>query len=106
MTQIVPVLSAFSAGLYFAACQVGYFIHMEFNLSSTFVSFYVVVGLWLLGGVAGLLLRSPGVGPLLVLGGLLCFYLHRAILMRFPYDMSMLPLYLLFVLCVIFHKIV
>lgn len=97
MKKIILNISAFTAGLYFASCQVGYFIHMEFNLSSSFESYYVVVGLWILGGIAGLLIRLRRLGPLLLLIGLAAFYLHYLILRKFPYDMRMMPLYMVFV---------
>ena len=97
MRQIICIMTAFTAGLYFATCQVGYFIHMEFNLSSTFVSYYVVIGLWILGSLAGLLIRVRKLSPLLILGGLAAFFLHSFMLHRFPYNMQMLPLYMLFI---------
>lgn len=97
MRQIICIMTAFTAGLYFATCQVGYFIHMEFNLSSTFVSYYVVIGLWILGSLAGLLIRVRKLSPLLIPGGLAAFFLHSFMLHRFPYNMQMLPLYMLFI---------
>jgi hypothetical protein len=99
MRQIICIMTAFTAGLYFATCQVGYFTHMEFNLSSTFVSFYVTIGLWILGSLAGLLIRFRKLSPLLILGGLAAFFLHSFMLHKFPYNMRMLPLYMLFIFC-------
>jgi hypothetical protein len=97
MRQAIYIITAFTAGLYFATCQVGYFIHMEFNLSSTFVSYYVVIGLWILGSLAGLFIKLRKLSPLLILGGLATFFLHSFMLHKFPYNMRMLPLYMLFI---------
>ncbi len=94
---VLPGISAFTAGLYFAACQVGYFLHMEFNLSSTFVSFYVTIGMWLLGGLLGLCVRRAGLGPLTMAVGLGAYYAHWWILTTFPFEMRWLPLYLFFI---------
>ncbi|MCP4255338.1 MAG: hypothetical protein GY775_18430 [Candidatus Scalindua sp.] len=97
MRQIICIMVAFTAGLYFATCQVGYFIHMEFNLSSTFVSYYVVIGLWILGSLVGLFIKLRKLSPLLILGGLTTFFLHSYMLHKYPYNMQMLPLYMLFI---------
>lgn len=97
--KVAASLSAVSAGLYFAVCQVGYFFHTEFMLSSTFVSYYAVIGMWLLGALVGLFLRSKGLGGALLLGGLAAYYLHWVILMRFPFDLRVLPVILLLVFC-------
>lgn len=99
MKGLASILLALTAGLYFAACQVGYFIHLEFNLSSTFVSYYTMLGAWILGTLAGLALRRRGLGLPLVMGGLAAYYLHGWLVIRFPYDMRWLPFYLLCVFC-------
>ncbi|MBI5411266.1 MAG: hypothetical protein HZA21_04660 [Nitrospirae bacterium] len=97
MRQALPALSAFTAGLYFAVCQVGYFIVLEFHLSSTFVSYFSAIGLWLLGGFVGLFLPWGSLGVPLVFGGLAAYYLHGFVLSRFPYNLSVLPLSLTFI---------
>ncbi len=89
--------SAAAAGLYFAVCQVGYFVHTEFMLSSTFVAYYGVIGVWLLGTLAGLLIRAEGLGAVLLIGGLGAYYLHWAILVRFPFTLGVLPVLLLLI---------
>lgn len=89
--------SAAAAGLYLAVSQVGYFVHMEFMLSSTFVACYGVIGIWLLGALAGLFIRAEGIGAALLLGGLGAYYLHWAILVRFPFSLEMLPILLLLI---------
>ncbi|MCP5002506.1 MAG: hypothetical protein GY941_00915 [Planctomycetes bacterium] len=98
MKRVFLNMSAFSAGFYFATCQVGYFLHMEFNLSSSFVSYYVVIGLWIIGCGGGLMMSLRGLGPLLLLSGLSAFYLHSLILRRYPYDMHLMPIYMLLIL--------
>jgi hypothetical protein len=97
MTQAWPILFAFTAGLYFAVCQVGFFRYLEFNLSSTFVCYYATIGMWLLGGLVGLLLRKEALAIPLLLGGLAAYYLHPLVLARFPFDMRLLPVYLFFI---------
>lgn len=97
MRQALSALSAFTAGLYFAACQVGYFIVLEFHLSSTFVSYFSTIGLWLLGGLVGLFLPWGSLSVPLVFGGLAAYYLHGFVLSRFPYNLSVLPLSFTFI---------
>lgn len=97
MRRVWPILFAFTAGLYFAACQVGFFTYLEFNLSSTFVSYYATIGVWLLGGFVGLLLRKDALTIPLLLGGLGAYYLHPFVLAKFPFDMRLLPIYLSFI---------
>lgn len=93
MKGAAAVGAAVTAGLLFAACQVGYFVRMEFNLSSTYVSYYATIGLWLLGSLAGLALRRRELGTPLLLAGLAAYYLQGAVLARSPYDFGLLPLY-------------
>lgn len=97
MTRGLAIGSAFTAGLFFAACQVGYFVQMEFSLSSTFVSYYATIGLWLLGGLVGLFLRAESLGLPLLFGGLGTYYLQGILLSRYPYHYGLLPLYGLFI---------
>jgi hypothetical protein len=85
--------SAVTAGLLFAACQVGYFVRMEFSLSSTYVSYYATIGVWLLGALVGLAIRGDRTGGPLLLAGLAAYYLAGAVLARAPYDFGLLPLY-------------
>lgn len=92
MRQALSALSAFTAGLYFAACQVGYFIVLEFHLSTTFVSYFSAIGLWLLGGLVGLFLPWRSLRVPLVFGGLAAYYLHGFALSQFPYNLFVLPL--------------
>lgn len=92
MRQALPALSAFTAGLYFSACQVGYFIALEFHLSTTFVAYFSAIGLWLLGGLVGLFLPWRSLRVPLVFGGLAAYYLHGFVLSQFPYNLFVLPL--------------
>ncbi len=94
MKLLGPALFAGTAGLYFAVCQVGYFIQLEFYLSATVVSFYTMLGMWLLGGLAGLLIRKDSVTLALVVGGLCAYYVFGWALRQYPYDLRLLPLYL------------
>ncbi|NOG84391.1 MAG: hypothetical protein HND49_11420 [Planctomycetes bacterium] len=70
---------------------------MEFNLSSSFVSYYVVIGLWIIGCGAGLMISLRGLGPWILLIGLSAFYMHSFFLKRYPYDMNMMPIYMLLI---------
>lgn len=94
MKLLGPVLFAGTAGLYFAVCQVGYFIQLEFYLSATVVSFYAMLGMWLLGGLAGLLIRKDSVTLVLVVASLCAYYAFGWAVRQYPYDLRLVPLYM------------
>ncbi len=94
MRLLGPILFAGTAGLFFAVCQVGYFIQLEFYLSATVVSFYATLGMWLLGGGVGLLIRNDSVTLALMATGLCAYYVFGWALRQYPYDLRLLPLYL------------
>lgn len=94
MRPLKPVLLSSTAGLFFATCQVGYFIQLEFYLSATVVSFYATLGMWLLGGLVGLLIRNDSATLALMATGLSAYYAFGWALRQHPYDLRFLPLYL------------
>ncbi|MEW6544774.1 MAG: hypothetical protein AB1411_14340 [Nitrospirota bacterium] len=97
MSPLLPSLFALTAGFYFAVCQVGYFVHLQFHLSSTFVSYYTTIGVWLLGGLLGLFVRVKRLEFWMVAAGLGAYYAQGLVLRQHPYDLRWLPVYLLFV---------
>jgi hypothetical protein len=97
MSQLLPVLFALTAGFYFGVCQVGYFVQLQFHLSSTFVSYYTTIGVWLLGALVGLFVRAKGIEVWMVVTGLGAYYAQGLVLRQHPYDLRWLPFYLLFI---------
>lgn len=96
--QALPALSALSAGLMLAVYQVGYFITLEFHLSSTYIAYFAVLGVWLLGSLIGLWLpRSTGRWPLIG-AGMAAYYANAVLFAVVSYNLLVLPLSLLCVL--------
>ncbi len=87
------VFLAFTAGLYFALAQLGYFRQLEFDWSSTYVAYFSTVGLWLVGSLIGLCLTRRDLElPLLALG-LAAYHGTWLTISTHPFDSRFLPLY-------------
>ena len=95
MNRLLPILLALTAGFYFGVCQIGYFVQLQFHLSSTFVSYYTTIGVWLLGALMGLFVRAKGIEVWMVVTGLGAYYGQGFVLRQHPYDLRWLPFYLL-----------
>ena len=66
-------LHGFFTGLHFALLQLCYLLLLQFQVSSTYLTYALIVSAWMAGTIAGLALKSLGAGRALVIG-VLAYY--------------------------------
>lgn len=91
---------ALVVGLWLATLQVNLFFALQTYLSSSVLSWTLLVGCWLMGSILGVRWLRPGDSPKLIslafAGALLCQFL----LLNYPYRLSLLPLHALLLVAV------
>jgi hypothetical protein len=76
-------LYSFLTGVYFALLQFSYFLVLQINISSTYLTYMLVVIAWMTGAVTGLWWRRLDIVPGII-SGLLCYYLAYALIVTQP----------------------
>ena len=79
-----------TTGLYFAVLQLGYFLMLQLNVSSTYVTYMAVVLAWMTGTVTGLWWDKPG-GMRFGIAGLVAYYAVYGLVSLIPFSLWVLP---------------
>lgn len=78
-----PRLHSFLTGLHFALVQFCFLLLLVFNISSTYLSYALVVTAWMTGAIVGLSLRTLDLVRGLIIG-ILAYYAALAVVLHDP----------------------
>lgn len=89
-------LWAFLFGVELALLQTGSFFHLQVRLTAAYPSYLTVLLTWLAGSIIGLRLGRGRSSRMLIIwsvAALLTYYGSYLLLLRFPYDLTLLPIH-------------